>query len=663
MKKLIALPMVVVMAVSAVACSAGGSEAAPAPEAAPAAEAAPEAAAPEAAPAEEKKDKQLVYGITSTMAGDLGFGQWSSVGGDRPVYCLIDAYAPTCYDQNAQWVWDKTVVAEHDIQSNEDGTLTYTVKINDGLKFSDGSDITAKNFVAYPLLFASPAAVAKDAYGRIGKEFVGQAEYKEGSAATFAGLRLIDDKTFQVIVGEKYNPYYYGLALLNFFPIPYTMWLNDAEADVKDDGEGAYFTASKEFNAANYGDAINDARFIYENRVCSGPYYLESLDAAANEAVMRKNPYYLGNFEGQVPAIDTIIVKAVNSATMLDQLQNGEVDLIDNIGDGALINACFDLAETGEFGATNYKYSGIMILFMQCDWGPQQFEEVRKALTYLTDREAICQKSTLGFGEVVNAEYSSAQWMTQAMEEELASELIDYSYNPEKAVEVLKEGGWIYNADGSEYVDGSGLVRYKKVTADQAKYNDGIMPGCVEFEDGYLMPLHLEYIGHTEGEGIESTLHELVAIHLIQADTTKNAGVEFGTTVTSDGELLSYLNRRGTDGANIPYQSYSIFSLASGLSGAKFDESGGWQEGNLSAFWDDELESLADNMIYGVEAGDDETFLKIWYDYQLAFNAKMPFVPVYNWTYCAVYNNKLQNFNETNIWDFRYAILYADVVA
>lgn len=638
MKKFVSLLLALVMAFSLVAC--GGSE----------------------TPVEDQSSaSQIVYGVTNTMAGDLGFGQWSSVGGDKPVYSLIDAYAPTCYDQNGQWVWDETVVASHDIADNDDGTKTYTVTIKEGLKFSDGSAITAKNYVAYPLLFTSPAAVAKEAYGRIAKEFVGQEAYKDGSADTFAGLRLIDEYTFAIDVAEKYSTYYYGLALLNFSPISYQMWLDDDAADVADDGNGCYFVTSQDFTPENYGEKINNGRFIYTNRVCSGPYYLESLDVAANEAVLRVNTNYLGNFEGQKPSIETIIVKSVNAATMLDQLKKGEIDLIDNIGDGDIINACFDLADEGGFQATNYPYAGMMMLFMQCDWGPVQFLEVRQALTYLTNREAICQEATQGYGNVINSQYAFAQWMAQAKEEELNSELEAYAYSLDKAVEVLKAGGWVYNADGSDYVDGSNTVRYKKVTAEQAAYNDGIMDGCVPFEGGYLMPLHLKYIGHAEGDGAESTLNELLTIYLLDSDTTVSAGMTFEKTATSDAELLSYLNRRGTDGEDVSYQSYNVFSLISGLSGAKFDESGGWQEGNLSAFWDDDLENLADTMTYGTEPGDDESYLNTWMEYQKVYNAKLPGVPLYNCTFCAVYNDKLQNYEETSIWTFQYAILYATV--
>ena len=67
-------------------------------------------------------------------------------------------------------MWDENVVAEHDSVSNEDGTLTYTIKLHDDLYFSDGTQITAKNYMAFPLLMASPVAIAESAYGTACKE-------------------------------------------------------------------------------------------------------------------------------------------------------------------------------------------------------------------------------------------------------------------------------------------------------------------------------------------------------------------------------------------------------------------------------------------------------------------------------------------------------------
>ena len=672
MKKAVSMFLAAVMVCSLAACGSGGGDTKE-PAAGPSTAGAQpsggtgfgteEKEQPEASDA-GSKESRLVYGVTSTMSGDMGFSQWSSLGGDKPVIFLAEAMAPTCYDQDAQWLWDETIVASHDAVSNSDGTLTYTITLNEGLKFSDGSAISAKNYVAYPLLFSSPAAVAESAYGTIGKEFVGQQEYKDGASQAFGGISLVDDLTFSITVAEDYNPYYYGLALLNIFPIDYTMWLGDESADVADDGAGCYFVTEKEFNAENYGDAITAGRYIYDGRVCSGPYKIQSWDVAANEATLTINENYPGNFEGQKASIETIVVKVVDSATMLDALSTGSIDLIDGIGEGDMINACLDMADAGGYGADCYKYSGYMKLFYQCDWGPTQYEAVRKAITYLTDRESICQESTLGFGNVANGQYSMAQWMAQDMEEELSSELEAYAYNPDKAVELLKEDGWVYNEDGSDYEDGSGKIRYKKVPQEETEY----MEGCVEVNGDWYMPLILKYCGHAEGEGIETTLDELLTIYLVESSSTADAGMKIDRTVMADAELLSYLNRRGANGEEKYAQpSYNMISLASGLGAAKFDKSGTWTfveeniANNKNRYFNHTLDDLSNNMIYGVDAGDDAAFEDLWFQYQKEYNATLPETPLYNWTYCAVYNDKLEGFEETNIWSFQYAILYATI--
>ena len=163
--------------------------------------------------------------------------------------------------------------------------------------------------------------------------------------------------------------------------------------------------------------------------------------------------------------------------------------------------------------------------------------------------------------------------MAQDMEEELSTELEAYAYNPDKAVEILKEDGWVYNADGSDYADGSGEIRYKKVPKEETEY----MNGCVEVNGEWYMPLVLEYLGHAEGDGIETVLDELLTIYLCENDNTAKAGMKFNRTVMADSELLSYLNRRGANGEEKYTQpSYHVISLASGLGAAKFDKTYSW---------------------------------------------------------------------------------------
>lgn len=617
------------------------------------------AASGSTAPTGTASTNQIIYGATSSFAGDWGYRQWSSTGADVPVMNLIDGYKCTAFNQNAEWMIDKTVVKDYSAVTSADGTKTYTITINDDLKFNNGDGLTAKNYLAFPLLFGSPVAKEAGAYATAGKEFLGYSAYMNGESPVFKGLRLIDEYTFSITIDPQFVPFFYDLYYLWFEPISINMWLGEGW-DIVDDGEGCYFKGSSEFNGSSLKETVNAARFISEGRVSCGPYQFTSFDIGAGEATLEINPNYKGNFEGQKPSIQKIIIHTVDSATMLDSLKTGGIDVIDNIGEGEMINAALDLAEGDGFDATVYKYNGYMKLFFAGDFGPTQFLNVRKAIAYLTNREEICQECSLGYGTVVNGQYSQSQWMTQEHEEELLERLEPYSYNYDTAIKLLEEDGWVYNEKGETYTDG---IRYKKVTEKEAEYNKH----NVTLPDGtILMPLIIEWCGHAQGEGIEARLAELIDIYMVQSADIANAGMKINRTSLADSELLSYLNRSTGNDAKYGVPTFGFISLASGLS-TQFNKAYTWTldpdkiSSNKNRFFDEQLDELSMDMVYGVEAGDNDKFAQVWLDYQQRYNELLPELPLFNWAYASVYNSKLKNFTVDSIWTFPYSILYATI--
>ena len=78
---------------------------------------------------------------------------------------------------------------------NEDGTVTYTYTLRDGLKWSDGQDVTANDFV-----FAWNRAASDDLaadYGYMFEVVDGYDEVAEGSADSM-NIKAVDDKTIEV---------------------------------------------------------------------------------------------------------------------------------------------------------------------------------------------------------------------------------------------------------------------------------------------------------------------------------------------------------------------------------------------------------------------------------------------------------------------------------
>src|SRR5919205_814281 len=79
---------------------------------------------------------------------------------------------------------------------SDDGA-TYTFTIRDGLKFGDGTPVTANDFVYSINRALSPDIGALGASAHFG-HIVGAQDVIDGKAKTAAGVRAIDDKTLEV---------------------------------------------------------------------------------------------------------------------------------------------------------------------------------------------------------------------------------------------------------------------------------------------------------------------------------------------------------------------------------------------------------------------------------------------------------------------------------
>ena len=93
---------------------------------------------------------QVMYDYLSTHADD-----------DFYRYCMVSYLLKNTLSENGS-------VARGVCIKNEDGTLTYTIKIRDDMKFSDGTPITAKNYIASLLANSTNVAVAAGGTGACG---------------------------------------------------------------------------------------------------------------------------------------------------------------------------------------------------------------------------------------------------------------------------------------------------------------------------------------------------------------------------------------------------------------------------------------------------------------------------------------------------------------
>lgn len=647
MKKFLALLLAVVMVLTMVACGEG----------------------------KKKADGQVVIGTSTEASGDWAYSAFvrNPNATDKAVMTLTDDMTTVDSDQHGDYGINKTVVKSYERIEEENGNVTYKFVINDGLKFNNGEAVTAQNFVAWTMFVTSPAGKEMGVVSATYNMLPGGLAYRNGETNVLSAVRLYDEKTFSITIAKtgedgetSYLPYYYDITYAAMQAVNLTYWFGEGWS-VKDDGEGVYFVNAdgKEFTTENVSATIEAARFATGNRVTAGPYNLVSFDQSSREIVLEVNENYNGNFEGQKPGIQKLVIVKTSEDTVMDMITTGQIQIYSQIADGSEVNAVMDLIEAGTIDSSTSQYdrAGYGYFGFACDLGPTQFTEFRQAIAYLLDRVEFAQTFCKGWGSVVHGPYCTAFTMTAKTD--IEKKINHYDYNPEKAVELLKQAGFVYNADGSDYVDGSGEVRYAKVTEEQAKYYDSF--NKVLADGTILMPATVNWAS-SEGNAVSALLSTMLA----NSDATKAAGVSIVKTEMTFPELLNYMYRQDSYGLGGDYSmpTYNMFNLATGYNGGVYDESYNWttdpeyieQGYNVQHLYDEQLNKLSMDMVYGVEPDDEATYLDLWEKYIIRWNELLPMVPLYSNIYVTVYPNTIDNYAEDSFWGFERAILYANWV-
>ena len=532
----------------------------------------------------EKEDNSIIMGNTTDLSGKFryaNFGGSNPGAADLDVQNLSTGLETVATTKEGGFEWNPTVVKSHEETMNEDGTRTYTVTIYDDLKLSDGTPVTVKNYVVFPMVFSSPVGVAaagKDHQSAMTvkgfKEF-NTYDGTEGSGTKeLAGLRMIDDYTYSITVSEDYANYFYAISYAGLSAYDTALWIG--EADIKDDGNGVYFTDdfyAKEGDKYVMADHIvtasqnTDTTYPY-----SGPYVVKSYDSADKSAVLELNPNFKGNYEGVKPTIAKVVYKKIVSSTQLEDLKAGTLDVIAGITGGDETNEALALADgsDGKYVYTHYSRAGYGKLGFRADYGPAQFTEVRQAVAYCMDRAKFAKDFTGGYGGVVDGPYYSGSWMYKAAVDQ-GMILNAYATSVDSAIEVLTEGGWVYDAEGNDYVEG---VRYKKIPGDIATENDINYKSkdgayvTTKVGDDYYMPLVLNWYGTSDNPFTDQLMTGFAS-----NDNVIAAGFNVQYTIGDFAPMLDELYQAAVYGYYSGSPMYSVFNFATGFTSAAYDYS------------------------------------------------------------------------------------------
>lgn len=576
-----------------------------------------------------QEGSKAVVGSVTRLSGSFFTDMWGNNTSDIDVRALLHGLSTVSWTMERQYGVDETVVAKVKATiENDDKTYTFT--LNDDLAYSDGTKITAADYVFSVLLQSAPQTMEIGAKALLYNQLVGHEAFHTGKSNVFKGVRLINENTFALTIDGAYLPYFYELMFVNVTPYPISVIAPGCE--VKDDGNGAYIEG--EFTAELLAETILNAEngYLTYPSVTSGPYMLTSYDAATGTAQFAVNPYYAGNYQGVKPVIEQLELREIKYADALELLASGEIDIINKATSGEFIDAGLEQFGLGSFNAANYMRTGYGFLAYACEESATASVKVRQAMAHCFDSQKMIYDYLKSYGMEVYSYYGLGQWMAQTYGMSMQDQVIVYPMDTAAAVALLEEDGWTLNAAGGEFVPGTDSVRYKLD------------------ENGELLPLEIRY----------AKMKDNAAAQWVEdnyAPTLAEIGFSFVTTEVTFDELLLHYYRQADRTYNLMYLAtnfamvfdpYYTFHTDDMYQGAL----------NTSGIADEKLMELALNL-RRTPAGQEETYIERWVELMKHYSDLLPTLPIYSNVYYDFFANDLMQYEPNSHWGWASAILYS----
>ncbi|NED97924.1 ABC transporter substrate-binding protein [Phytoactinopolyspora alkaliphila] len=296
---------------------------------------------------------------------------------------------------------------ENEVQSDileswelDDSATTVTLRLRDNLTWSDGEQLTSADVVMTLTQALDPniSIMAGPMAGVVGTD-----EFAEGAANEISGLSAPDEKSVVIDLADPDATWLPNLVLRKLPILPQHIL-----------GEVPH-------------DELAEHEFFRTVPVSSGPYTLKEHQSGQYLEFEKNMEWQPG------AAFDRVTFRVVSVDVMSAQLETGEIQFMFSIDptDVERVGAL----ESIEVESTSGIAPGV--------WAIQHFEplldpQVRQAMAYAIDREAICDAVYKGYCEtpIANIRQLGPEW---AIPED---DVTEYRYNPERARQLLDEAGW-----------------------------------------------------------------------------------------------------------------------------------------------------------------------------------------------------------------------------
>ena len=320
---------------------------------------------------------------------------------------------------------DWNVVLHHlaqPVEVSKDG-LTYTVTIRDDLKWTDGTRVTAEDYV-YTL---------KNLMFSDWLNYPYQTDWQEtvSGETVFVEVEVVNDTSF-VIKRQTVDPEFVDNAIYNLTPYPKHI-AEKYEGDVK------AFTQADEFNNLTYTGNL-------------GPYRFKEWIRNDKYVVERNPDFYLGQEDGS-PYFEQYVTKLLGTqAAVHAALEAG--DITHSGIDPEQVAKFKQMAGIKVYTVPTRAYDLMIYNLRNNGWEGLRQKKVRQALSMAIDKKAVIDSIRLGFAEPAFSFIPKpSPWYT---EEGVSKFGFGTLYDKAKAMAMLYEAGY-----GTRQPDGTIVVQGK----------------------------------------------------------------------------------------------------------------------------------------------------------------------------------------------------------
>ena len=290
-----------------------------------------------------------------------------------------------------------------------------TIKIKDGIKWSDGVPLTADD-----IIYAYEVLGSKDYTGiRYTKEYqkvIGMNDYHSGKSKTISGVKKIDDKTVEISFSEMGQSIFSGGNGLMSNALP-KHYLKDVP--IKN---------------------LVSSDKIRTKPVTLGPYNLVKISRGESMEFVA-NPYY---YKGK-PKIKKAILQVVNPQSIVAALKAGKYDYVMEMPD-SLYNNYKDFRNLEVLGQQDlyYSYVGFKLGHFDKAKGENVSDpnakmadlNLRQAMIYAIDVDQITQAFYFGLRQ------RATSTVPPVFKKYFPKDLTGFPYNLAKAKQLLDESGY-----------------------------------------------------------------------------------------------------------------------------------------------------------------------------------------------------------------------------